>query len=604
MPTRPSKNLETFPNPHPDRDYIIEIEAPEFTCLCPKTGQPDFATLSLEYVPDRLCVELKSLKLYIWSYRDEGHFHEDASNRILNDLVAAVQPRFLRLRARFYVRGGIYTTVTVEHRRPGWSPPPPAPGPLPRESQPLPGRDEPGAAAAPAEAPASPPAQTARGDGVFLGIDFGTTGCRVVAIDGKGAPLAQAEAPIPAPLRVGAQVTQDPEQWWQALVTAVQRLLPQIRAADVRALAVDGTSTTLMLCDGHGRPIGPALLYHDSRAVEQAERIAEAAPSQTAVHGPSSGLAKLLWLQDRKLDARASHALHQADWVCGRLTGVFGTSDYHNALKLGFDTERLAWPDWLVPLGVNTALLPRVHNPGETIGRLSPETAAALGLPPEVEVAAGTTDGVAAFLATGACAPGHGMTSLGSTIVLKLLCAKPIYSAGHGVYSHRLGHYWLTGGASNSGGAALARYFTSEEMQAMTPRLDPDRPTGLNYYPLPDVGERFPIHNPHMKPKLDPLPGDSVTFFQGMLEGMARIEAQGYELLEKLGAPRLTELWTTGGGARNAAWEKIRARLLKVTMHKPLLESAAYGAARLASGQAMVAFTGAEKQKAARRAAW
>lgn len=124
MPTRPSKQLETFPNPHPDRDYTIRIRIPEFTCLCPKTGQPDFATLHLEYVPNRLCVELKSLKLYIWSYRDEGHFHEDVTNRILDDLVAATEPRFMRLTAEFNVRGGIYTTVVAEHRREGWAPPP------------------------------------------------------------------------------------------------------------------------------------------------------------------------------------------------------------------------------------------------------------------------------------------------------------------------------------------------------------------------------------------------------------------------------------------------------------------------------------------------
>jgi 7-cyano-7-deazaguanine reductase len=122
MTTTPSKDLETFSNPHPDRDYTIRIRIPEFTCLCPKTGQPDFATLTLEYVPDLLCVELKSLKLYIWSFRDEGAFHEDVTNRILNDLVDACEPRFMRLRAEFNVRGGIYTDVVVEHRQPDWKP--------------------------------------------------------------------------------------------------------------------------------------------------------------------------------------------------------------------------------------------------------------------------------------------------------------------------------------------------------------------------------------------------------------------------------------------------------------------------------------------------
>ena len=123
MPTQPSKDLETFPNPHPERDYSIRIRIPEFTCLCPKTGQPDFATLHLEYVPDERCIELKSLKLYVWSFREEGAFHEDVTNQILDKLVAVCHPRFMRLTAEFNVRGGIYTTVVAEHRKPDWKAP-------------------------------------------------------------------------------------------------------------------------------------------------------------------------------------------------------------------------------------------------------------------------------------------------------------------------------------------------------------------------------------------------------------------------------------------------------------------------------------------------
>jgi 7-cyano-7-deazaguanine reductase len=122
LPSHPSTDLETFPNPAPDRDYTIRMQIPEFTCLCPKTGQPDFATLELEYVADRLCVELKSLKVYIWSFRDRGAFHEAVTNEIADRLASATQPRFLRLTARFNVRGGIYTTVVVERRQPGWQP--------------------------------------------------------------------------------------------------------------------------------------------------------------------------------------------------------------------------------------------------------------------------------------------------------------------------------------------------------------------------------------------------------------------------------------------------------------------------------------------------
>jgi 7-cyano-7-deazaguanine reductase len=120
MPSKPSLSLDTFPNPSPARDYLIHMEIPEFTCLCPKTGQPDFATLFLDYIPHGKCVELKSLKLYVWSYRNQGAFHEAVTNRMLDDLAGATQPRFMRLTARFFVRGGIFTTVAAEHRKKGW----------------------------------------------------------------------------------------------------------------------------------------------------------------------------------------------------------------------------------------------------------------------------------------------------------------------------------------------------------------------------------------------------------------------------------------------------------------------------------------------------
>ncbi len=125
MPSQPSKQLETFENPDPGRDYSIQISVPEFTCLCPKTGQPDFATIELSYVPDQLCIELKSLKMYVWSFRDEGAFHEAVTNRILDDLVQACSPRFMRVKAEFNVRGGIYTTVVAEHKADDWRPPDP-----------------------------------------------------------------------------------------------------------------------------------------------------------------------------------------------------------------------------------------------------------------------------------------------------------------------------------------------------------------------------------------------------------------------------------------------------------------------------------------------
>jgi xylulokinase len=640
MPTKPSKNLETFPNPHPGRDYIIEIEAPEFTCLCPKTGQPDFATLYLEYVPDRLCVELKSLKLYIWSFRNEGHFHEDVTNRILNDLVAATQPRWMRLTGKFYVRGGIYTTVTVEHRKPSWQPGPPPPENLPRERAEQPTEDmapPPAAAsvtrgesrAAPApntdasasgrfrmlkrarrptntEAPVStgdepaaveavppappPPPAPARPDPVYIGIDLGSTGCRVVAINAAGQEIAHSEAPFPAAVRKDNQITQDPMRWWKAVHECLLHLLKEVDPLAIRAICVDGTSGTVLLADDKGAPLTPAIFYNDQRAVEQAERIAQAAEQHSGAQGATSSLAKLLWLQDRGLTQKARYLLHQADWIGGRLTGLYGHSDYNNCLKLGYDAQQGAWPKWIGALDVPDTLLPQVHAPGEVIGPLHPDIVKTYGLHADTQLVAGTTDGVAAFLAAGTVQPGHAVTSLGTTLVLKLLSDKPVFSPDHGVYSHRLGNFWLAGGASNSGGAVLLQYFKVEQMREMTPLLDPENYTGLDYYPLPDIGERFPIHDPEMEPRLEPLPGDSVQFFQGILEGIARIEGMGYDLLAKLGAPRVVEVRTTGGGARNPAWTRIRERVLKVKIKPARSGSAAHGAALLASGAAIKSF--------------
>ena len=423
-----------------------------------------------------------------------------------------------------------------------------------------------------------------RQDGLYIGIDLGTTGCRAIAVNAAGTMQAEMSTPIPAPVRNNDQITQDPTLWWKAVTSCLQNLLKQIDPQRVSALAVDGTSSTLLLCDDKGNPVTPAIMYNDQRAVEQAKIIAEHAGANSGAQGPTSGLAKLLWLHDRKLEKRAHHALHQSDWISGRLTGHFGHSDHNNCLKLGFDAEKMAWPKWMSKLALNIALLPEVHVPGELLGTVSAETAKNFGLPADTQVVAGTTDGVAAFLAAGATESGHAVTSLGTTLILKLLSNKPVFSVEHGVYSHRLGKYWLAGGSSNSGGAVLLQYFKVEQMREMTPLLDPETFTGLDYYPLPEIGERFPVCNPDMEPRLEPLPGNSVTFFQGMLEGIARIEARGYELLEQLGAPSITTVFTTGGGAQNPAWQRLRERILEVKIKKARSEHAAYGSALLAAG--------------------
>lgn len=415
---------------------------------------------------------------------------------------------------------------------------------------------------------------------LHAGIDFGTSGCRLVVIDTDGAVRGYSAAQLPPSTRVGWRVEQHPELWWEALDQVLTGLDRQVPAQQIASIAVDGTSATLLLTDLHGQPLGPALMYDDSRSRIQAERVALLAPRRSAVHGASSSLAKLLFL--RQTIPTAARALHQADWITGRLCGKFGISDENNALKLGYDAEARAWPNWLEPLNLPDALLPKVLPPGTPIGTIAPPWAARWKLSADTLLVAGTTDSVAGFLATGACTTGEAVTSLGSTLVLKVLCDQPIFAPDYGVYSHRLENRWLAGGASNTGGGTLLKFFSIERLQQLSAQLDPERPTGLKYYPLPRPGERFPINDPYWIPIVQPRPKDDVVFLQGLLEGIAHVEAEGYRLLAKLGAPYPLSVKSVGGGAANQAWARIRARALGVPVSSPRHSDAAYGSAQLA----------------------
>ena len=409
---------------------------------------------------------------------------------------------------------------------------------------------------------------------LYLGLDLGTSGARAVVIDASGGTLASGKA---AMADFGKN-HRDPATWWKAARAALEAALARIDRASIRALAVDGTSGTMLAVDGAGEPLGDALMYNDASPDEAAvAAIGKAAPATSAAHGATSGLAKAMALKDRK----SARIVHQADWIASRFSGLL-VSDANNALKTGYDPVAARWPDWIGRLGFDTALLPEVVEPGAAIGPVTPEAAKAFGLSPQLRVVAGTTDGCASFLATGASAPGDGVTALGTTLTLKLLSDKPIFAPEYGIYSHRILGQWLAGGASNTGGGALLAYFTAEEMEALTPRLDPARPTGLDYYPLTRPGERFPIADPNFAPRVEPKPADRAVFLQGLLEGVAEVEALGYRRLAELGAPQLRSVRSVGGGAKNPAWTKIRAGKLKVPMLEATADEAAYGAALLA----------------------
>lgn len=407
-----------------------------------------------------------------------------------------------------------------------------------------------------------------------LGIDFGTSGARGIVLN--RAKIAIAEAECSLTIDALTQVNR-----WQAALFEIIEQIPVAIRREITAIAINGTSSTVLLCDAVGQPITAPLMYNDARGVTLLEQLKAIAPPNHTVISATSSLAKLLWLSQLPSFSEAKYFLHQADWLAFLLHGKLGISDYHNALKLGYDVEQLCYPEWLTQLEI-AHLLPQVVAPGTPIARVKPEIITRFDLNHDCIVCAGTTDSIAAFIASGANSPGEAVTSLGSTLVLKLLSRTRIENSQYGIYSHRLGNLWLTGGASNTGGAVLRKFFSDTQLQHLSRQIDPQHASPLDYYPLLQPGDRFPINDPHLSPRLEPRLDDAVQFLHGLLESIARIENQGYQLLQQLGATQLTRVYTAGGGAVNATWSMIRARHLNVPLVTPHSTAAAYGTAILA----------------------
>lgn len=411
-----------------------------------------------------------------------------------------------------------------------------------------------------------------------LGIDFGTSGARAMALDSA--------CRIQWHYRIAFEPGDRPLlDLWQSSLFELLAALPGAIAQTLRHLAINGTSGTVLLCDGQGAPQTDPLLYNDDRAQAVLPQVRAIAPPNHRVCSATSSLAKLLWWQQELGQIPPDwKLLHQADWLAFLLHGQLGISDYHNALKLGYDPGILAYPDWLWQ-SPGQPQLPRVMIPGEAIGTVTAAIAQRFSLNPTCIVHAGTTDSIAAFLASGIRQPGEAVTSLGSTLVLKLLSKTRVDDATYGIYSHRLGDLWLVGGASNTGGAVLRQLFSDAELSTLSHQIDPTVPSPMIYYPLPKPGERFPTADPNLQPCLSPRPDDDVAFLHGLLESMARIEAEGYGKLQALGATPLRRVMTAGGGANNEAWRLIRQRRLQLPTEMAHQGEAAYGTAQLAMGQ-------------------
>lgn len=417
----------------------------------------------------------------------------------------------------------------------------------------------------------------------YLGIDFGTSGARSIVIDEQA--NIQAEVRYPFTMSNVSDVT-----IWQTALFSCLTELPREFRREMKAIAINGTSSTVLLCDSAGIPVDTPMLYNDARGAVVMEQLRSIAPPHHTVLSATSSLAKLLWLSQLPSFASAKYFLHQADWLAFLLHGQLGISDYHNALKLGYDLLELKYPEWLEKLQLKIHL-PLVVNPGTPIAELRREIAVEYDFPSNCLVCAGTTDSIAAFIASGAQMPGEAVTSLGSTLVLKLLSRTRVEDARYGIYSHRFpplfnggvqSVMWLVGGASNTGGAVLRHFFTDAELENLSREIDGSIASQLDYYPLLKAGDRFPINDPNLPPRLEPRPDRPKEFLHGLLESIARIEARGYFLLQELGADRLTRVYTAGGGAVNPTWTHIRQRCLQVPVLLSVHKEAAYGTALLA----------------------
>jgi sugar (pentulose or hexulose) kinase len=432
--------------------------------------------------------------------------------------------------------------------------------------------------------------QTELDSPAWLGIDLGTQSVRAVVLSGTGRLLGQGSAKFVS-RRDGPRHEQDPESWWQGTRSAVTQALAELDGGAIRALAVDGTSGTILLADAQLAPRTAGLMYDDVRATAEAEEINATGAEYFAGLGygrmqPAWALPKLLWLHRYAADKLPGAALfHQSDYVNARLAGRPVASDLSNALKTGCDLIAKDWPARLMTqLGIDLAVLPRLAAPGSILGTLAPSVAQALGLSPDVAIIAGMTDSCAAQLGAGALAPGAWNCVLGTTLALKGATPAPIRDAAGVLYCHRgPDGLWLPGGASSSGAGILARDFAGADLAALSQAAAARRDPAIFTYPLAGRGERFPFVAPEAESFCSGVPTDEVEHFASVLLGLAFVERLCFDLVARLGAPIDGMISFTGGGAGNDAWTQLRADVLGRPVFRPEGAEPATGMARLAA---------------------
>ncbi len=427
-------------------------------------------------------------------------------------------------------------------------------------------------------------------DGVWVGLDLGTQSARALAVTASGEIVGAGHRAL-ASHRSGPRHEQDPEQWWEAIAEASVEAMRTVPAAALRGVALDATSGTILLTDQDGRPLTPGLMYDDVRAVEQVDRVNETGASVWAELGyqrmqPVWALPKLLWLlADRPDHAAEARLAHQSDFINRRLVGHEVPTDLGNALKTGAHLVDEAWPTSVMDaLGVPAGMLPDLVRPGTPIGTISRSAADVTGLPAGTPVIAGTTDGCAAQMASGALRPGCWNSVLGTTLVLKGVSRDLVLDPAGAVYSHRAPNGdWLPGGASSTGAGVISRDFEGRDLGGLSVAARAHEPATALMYPLMAVGERFPFVAPAARGFALGGDGSEADRFAAALQGVAYIERLCFDYVRLLGAPLDGDLVLTGGATANAYWCQLRADILGRSVTLPEQAEPALGMAILAA---------------------
>lgn len=426
----------------------------------------------------------------------------------------------------------------------------------------------------------------------FIGIDIGTQGVRVILLDGAGTVWGSQEEDFP--LTEQSRQEQDPEQWWAACLRCLGRLTTSldktVDVQDVKSVAVTSTSGTVIPLDAKNQPLHNAMMYSDPRPASEGERCQAAArqfhPDGYTGFNASSGLSKMVWFVHHfpEQTTRLKTWVHAADYITGKLSGNFRTTDYTNALKSGYDVKDKCWPAFLFEnLPLKREWMPDVVPSGEPIGTLRPELARQLGLP-QLTVVAGMTDGCASQIASGAVRPGDWNTTIGTTLVVKGVTTQELKDPEGRIYSHRHPEgYWMPGGAGNIGADWVAAGFENrlaELSQAAAALM----PTPHIAYPLRREGERFPFISATAR-GFAPEGLSEAELFTANMEGVAYVERYAYELIEELSSERVSAVYTAGGGSNNDVWLTIRSNVLNRPVYKGMQVTGAVGAAILAASR-------------------